>query len=464
MNELNKDNGFDLDLSKAEQKSRWAEQEIQRLSEIAEGILKRARERGASQADVSASIHAGLSATVRMGEVETLEYSRDRGVGITVYFGQRKGGASSADLSPGSIDESLDMACSIARLAEPDPCHGLADPEQMATEPVELDGWHPWEIAPDQAIELATRCEHAALGCDPLIKNSEGATVSSGSTVAVFANSHGFVGSRRATRHSASCVVLAQSDDSMQRDYWYDTRRCAADLQDMEEIGLEAGRRAVQRHGARPVETATVPVLFLPETGRSLLGHLVGGVSGANLYRRSSFLVDRAGEQLFPDHIQIREHPFQRRGLRSCWYDGEGVATRERSLIEDGVLTGYVLGSYSARKLGLSSTGNSGGVHNLTLEPASQSRDDLLAQMGRGLVVGELMGQGVHLVTGDYSRGASGFWVEDGRIAYPVEGVTIAGNLEQMFKGIVGVGNDLDDRAALRSPSILIDRMTVAGQ
>ena len=288
--------------------------------------------------------------------------------------------------------------------------------------------------------------------------------VSPGEGVSVYANSHGFVGIRRSSRHSLSCVVLAQDETSMQRDYWFDTRRAPEDLQDPLEIGREAARRALKRHGARPIATTSVPVLFVPETARTLLGHLVAAVSGGNLYRRSSFLLDRLGARLFPEFINIQERPLEPRGLRSTCYDSEGVKTRRRSLVEGGVLQGYVLGSYSARRLGMQTTGNAGGVHNLTVVGGDADQGQLIKQMGRGLVVTQLMGHGVSIVTGDYSQGAAGYWVENGEIAFPVEGVTIAGNLEQMFAGIAAVGCDADDRFATRCGTLLLDRLTIAGE
>ncbi len=460
MASLTKHRTISIDHSKKE----WADKQLATLEELSRRVLAGAAAKGASGAEVSASSHTGLSVSTRMREVETLEYSRDRGVAITVYFGQRKGNASSADLSPASIDEALEAACAIARVAQPDPCHGLAEAELMARTPVELDLWHPWALSPEQAIELALETEQAALDFDPLIGNSDGATLSSGSAVSVYANSHGFEGTRRTSQHSLSCAVLAQDDHSMQRDYWYDTRRAPTDLQDPVEIGREAGRRAVRRHGARPIATTMAPVLFAPEAARSLLGNLVSAASGSNLYRGASFLRDRLGARLLPEFVTVAEHPLEPRGLTSAWYDAEGVATGDRNLIDQGVLSGYVLGSYSARKLGMQTTANAGGVRNLTLAPGSASHEQLIAEMGRGLIVHQLMGHGVSIVTGDYSQGATGFWVEGGEMVHPVERITIAGNLKQMFANITAVGADLDDRGSFRTGSILIDGMTIAGE
>jgi PmbA protein len=449
---------------KALAKDSSPEVETERLQSIVAQVLERARSRGADAAEVGASVHQGLSVTVRLGEVETLEHSRDTGLGITVYIDQRKGSASSADLSEASIETSVRMACEIARFTEQDPCAGLADADQMATDFPDLDLWHPRSLDAGEAIEIATAMERAALDHDPLIRNSEGGTVDTGFALSAYGNTHGFAGSRRGTRHTLSCVVLAQDEDSMQRDYWYDTRRAWSDLAGAEDIGQRAAERAVRRHGASGIKTCEVPVLYSPEAARSLLGHLVSAISGGNLYRKSSFLLDHLGQQVFPTFVQIEERPFEPRGLRSGSYDNEGVVTRERALVRDGVLNGYVLSSYSARKLKMQTTGNAGGTHNLTLVGGDADFEQLVRQMDRGLVVTELMGQGVNVVTGDYSRGASGFWVEKGKLVHPVEGVTVAGNLRDLFARIVAVGSDLDYRAGIRSGSILIERMTVAGE
>lgn len=434
-----------------------------RLRSLVGEVLDQARARGASGAEVAASAHQALSVTVRLGEVETLEHSRDSGLGITVYFGQRKGTASSADLSEVSIATSLDQACDIARFTEEDECAGLADAERMAAEFPDLDLWHPRAMGAEAAIDMARDMEQAALSHHDLIRNSEGGTVTTGESVSAYANTHGFLASRRGTRHSLSCVVLAQDQDSMQRDYWYDTRRAWSDLQAPVEIGRRAAERAVARHGARSIATCKVPILFTPDTARGLLRHLVSAISGGNLYRGSSFLRDHLGETIFPSFIRIEEQPFEPRGLRSAHYDNEGVATDNRVIVEDGVLRGYILGSYSARKLGMASTANAGGTHNLTLAPGSQGFEELVSDMGRGLVVTELMGHGFNVVTGDYSRGATGFWVENGELTHSVEGITIAGNLKSMFSGIVAAGNDLDTRSGIRCGSVLIDQMTIAG-
>ncbi len=437
--------------------------ELDRLAAIAADVIARARGAGASAAEVSASVETGLNVSVRLGEVETVEHTRDRGFSLTVYFGQRKGSASTADLKSESIAATLEHACAIARYTEPDPAAGLADAALMANQFPDLDLWHPWPLSVDDAVELAQRCEAAGLAVAG-IGNSEGASVGSGSALEVYANSHGFIGREHATQHSMSCALIAGNDeDGMQRDYWWDSARARDDLMDAVALGRRAAERTLARLGARPLATRTCKVLFTPDTARSLLGHLVGAVSGGALYRRASFLLDQLGQSLFPAHVNIIERPRLPRGPASAAFDAEGVATHEHPLIENGVLKRYVLGSYSARKLGLVSTANAGGVRNLILEPGALDFAQMLDAMGTGLVVTELMGQGVNTVTGDYSRGAAGYWVERGVIAHPVEEVTIASNLRAMFADIEAVGSDLDARGGLMTPSLLVREMTVAG-
>ncbi|GAA0703069.1 metalloprotease PmbA [Dyella marensis] len=445
-----------------------SQQDLDRLADLAQDVIRRARAAGASQAEVAASIDTGLSVNVRLGEVETVEHTRDRGFGLTVYFGQRKGSASTADLNPDSIQATLDQACAIARYTEEDPAAGLADPARMATVFPELDLWHPWALDTPAAIELGQRVEQAGRA-QAGITNSEGASVQAGESLSVYANSHGFVGRERGTRHSLSLSLIAGDEDGMQRDYWYDSVRSADDFMSAEALGRKAAERTLARLGARRLSTRQSPVLFAPELARSLVGHLVGAVSGGALYRRASFLLDHAGKQVMPSWLNIVERPFLSRGQGSGAFDAEGVATRDSSLIEDGVLARYVLGSYSARKLGLESTGNAGGIHNLIVEAgaADGGRDDfagMLRRLGTGLLVTEVMGQGVNTITGDYSRGAAGFWVENGQLAYPVEEITIAANLRDMYLGIQAVGTDVDPRSHLLTGSILLDRMTIAGE
>ncbi|UPG84876.1 metalloprotease PmbA [Luteibacter aegosomatis] len=438
-------------------------QDLDRLAELAEDTIRRARAAGASQAEVSASIDVGLNVNVRLAEVETVEHTRDRGFSLTVYFGQRKGSASTADLNPDSIQATIDQACAIARFTEEDPAAGLADPDRMATVFPDLDLWHPWDLDVDRAIALGRDIEDAGRAMVG-ITNSDGASVNAGQSLSVYANSHGFVGRERGTRHSLSVALIAGDDEGMQRDYWYDTVRDAREFMDAGELGRKAAERTLSRLGARRLGTRQAPVLFSPDVSRSLLGHLLGAVSGGSLYRRSSFLVDHAGKQILPSWFRIDEKPLVPRGMGSSVFDAEGVATVESPLVVDGVLERYVLGSYSARKLGLTSTGNAGGIHNLYVKANGGDFADMLARLGTGLLVTEVMGQGVSIVTGDYSRGASGFWVENGRIAYPVEEITIAANLRDMYANLVAVGSDVDHRSHVLTGSWLVEKMTIAGE
>ena len=437
--------------------------ELERLATLAEDIVRRCRARGADQAEVAVDEDRGLSVSVRLGEVETVEHTRDRGLALTVYFGQRKGSASTADLEPASIDATVEQACAIARHTERDPCAGLADPARMATRFPDMDLWHPWGLTAERAIAIGRDCEQAGRDADPRIANSEGAQVSSSESLYVYANSHGFTGHEYGTGHSISCSLIAGSGSHMQRDYWWTHACAAADMEDPASVGRRAAERTVARLQPRTVATGSYPVLFAPEVARTLFGHLVAGVAGGALYRRASFLLDHAGKQLFPGWLQVAERPHLTRGNRSAAFDSEGVATVDSDLVRDGVLQRYVLGSYSARKLGLQSTGNAGGVHNLVVQPGTEDFGSLLGGMRRGLVVTELMGQGVNMVTGDYSRGAAGFWVEDGAIAHPVDEATIAGNLREIFLAIEVVGRDVDTRSHILTGSVLVGRMTVGG-
>lgn len=441
----------------------WDQQQ-DRLAQVVEDLLRRADTAGATAAEAAATANGGLAATVRMGEVETLEHHRDRSVSVTVYFGQRKGSASTADLSTSSLESTLDMACDIARYTTEDEYAGLADADRMATEFPDLDTWHPWEVTAERAIDIAMECESAARDRDERVNNSEGATVSSHSGVAVYGNSHGFLGRNRGSRHSTVCVVLAGENDGMQRDYWYTLARSADDLEGARAVGEKAADRVVRRLDARRLKTCQAPVVFSAEVARGLVSHFVDGIRGGNLYRKASFLVDSLEKKIFPDFMSIREQPHRRRGLASTNYDAEGVGTRERTVIADGVLKGYVLNSYSARKLGMETTGNAGGVHNLTVIPGKRGLDEILRDMGEGLLVTEVMGQGVNILTGDYSRGASGFWIENGEIAFPVQEITVAGNLGGIFSGIQATGSDVDTRGNIQTGSVLVDRMTIAGE
>jgi PmbA protein len=425
--------------------------------------LEEARVLGASQAEAAVSMDVGLSVSVRLGEVETIEYQRDRGMAVTVYFGTRKGTASTADLSAATLRETVAKACSIARFTAEDPCAGLADPDTLATTIPDLDLAHPWDITPERACELALECEAAAMAVDPRITNSEGAGVSTHRGVRAYGNTHGFLAAFPGTVHSLSCAVLASAGDQMERDYWYSTARDWRELERAGDVGRASGERAVRRLGARQLGTMKVPVLFAPEVARGLVGHFVGAVRGGSQYRRASFLLDAAGQAVFPDWFAISERPHLPRALASAPFDQEGVATRDRELVAGGVLLGYVLSTYSARKLGLRTTGNAGGTHNLLVHGRGRDFEGMLALTGRGLLVTELMGQGVNGVTGDYSRGAAGFWVEGGAIVHPVHEVTIAGNLRDLYRRIVDAGSDIDARGGIRTGSILVEQMTVAG-
>ncbi len=442
------------------------EAQIPELQAVASLALEEAQRRGASQCDVGASLNRGLSTTVRLGEVDTVEYQRDRGVSVTVYFGKRKGSASTADLSAQAVRETVEKACTIARYTAEDACAGLADPQELARDIPDLDLDHPWDLAPDAAVELARSCEAAGLAVDPRITNSEGASVNTQRDVRVYGNSNGFLAGYSSTSHSLSCVLLAQQGEDMQRDYWFTTARDATELESYNVIGRKAGERALSRLGARRLTTRKSPVLFAPEVARGLLGHFIAAIRGGAQYRKSSFLLGAAGQQVLPAFLQIEEKPHIRKALASSPFDDEGVTTRDRALVRDGVLQGYVLGSYSARKLGLRTTGNAGGIHNLIVGTSSTplSFQALLKQMGSGLLVTELMGQGVNGVTGDYSRGASGFWVEAGVITHPVHEITIAGNLKQIYRDIVALGTDVDVRGTIRTGSLLLSELTIAGE
>jgi len=440
-----------------------SQQRLDRLAEISQRLLARARALGASQAEVSCSEERGLNVSVRMGEVETVESSNDRGIAVTVYFGKRKGSASTADLHESSLEATVEQACAIARHTEDDEAAGLADPELMAREFPDLDTWHPWRLDADEAVELALACEAAGREADPRVANSDGASFGSGESLAVYANSHGFVGRERETQHSLGLALIAGHGEAMQRDGWYSIGLARQDLESPAAIGRRAAERAVSRLDPRSVATGQYPVLFSAEVARSLVGHLLGAVSGGALYRKASFLLDSVGTRLFPEWLSIHERPLLPHGLRSAAFDADGVATRDNPLVVDGVLRRYVLGSYSARKLGLQTTGNAGGVHNLEVSANAGTLQDMLRGMGRGLLVTELMGQGVNPVTGDYSRGAAGFWVEDGQIAFPVDELTIAGNLRTMFAAVEAVGSEVDPRSHIRTGPILVGKMTVAG-
>jgi len=437
--------------------------EQSQLEDLLQQVLAQAQEAGADGVEAGVSVDTGLSVTVRLGETETLEFNRDRSLGLTVYFDKRKGSASTADFAPQSLSATVKAACDIARYTGRDACAGLPDADRMATQIPDLDLYHPWELDAERAIELATACEEAARQVDPRIENSEGGTVSSYAGTRVKANTHGFLAGYRSSYHSISCAVIGKQGDEMQRDYWSYSARDATDLPPVGEIGRIAGERTVRRLGTQRLSTRQAPVVYAADIASSLFGHFISAVSGNNMYRKSSFLQDKLGQQVFPAHFRIHEQPLLKKGLGSAPYDGEGVATRARDIVSDGILQSYVLNSYSARKLGMATTGNAGGVRNLTINPGDKNLHELLRTMDTGLLVTELIGFGVNNVTGDYSRGAAGFWVEGGEIQYPVDEITVAGNLKDMFMHIVEVGNDVDLRGNTRCGSVLIEDMMIAG-
>jgi PmbA protein len=437
--------------------------DLNTLKQITQDVLKLAKQAGASSAETEVSFGTGQNISVRMGEAENIEYNRDKGISVTVYFGQQKGHASSSDLSAQALKDTVEAACNIAKYTAKDAFCGLADANLMAKETPDLDLYHPWNISVEDAIEIAKQCEAAAMAVDKKrITNSEGAGVSNSESVFAYANSHGFVGGYPSSRHSISCSVIAEENDNMQRDYWYTNARDMRDMESAEYVGKLAGERTIRRIGAKPIKTGNYPVLFEAPLASGLVSSLVGAISGGSLYRKSSFLLDSLGKQIAAPLLNIEELPHIKKGIASSSFDSEGVATKSRKLLENGVLQGYVLGSYSARKLGLQTTGNAGGSHNLIVQSTGESFAELIKKMGTGLLVTEVLGQGLNMVTGDYSRGAAGFWVENGVIAYPVEEITIAGNMAEMLKQIAAVGNDVIPQSSKQTGSILIEKMTVA--
>ncbi len=431
--------------------------------ELAKTMLGFAKECGASQAEVALHASIGLNVTVRLDEVETLEFNRDKAVGVTVYFGNQKGSASTTDISQHSLKSTVQAACRLAKLTEADPFSGLADAVDMATDIKPLDLYHPWDISVEEAVAIAKSCEKSALSLDKKITNSEGATLASSQGFHVYANSHGFLGSYPASRHSLSCMVIAQDAQGMERDYQYTVSRQKDKLNKPQTVGLEAATRALKRLSAKKVPTQRVPVLFHANVASGVISHFLSAISGGRLFRKSSFLIDSLHKQIFQNNIQIFERPHILGGIGSAPFDSDGVATKDKDLVKDGVIASYILSAYSARKLNLPNTGNAGGTHNIFIKPTHGDFDSLIKSMGRGLVVTELMGQGINLVTGDYSRGAAGFWVEHGEIQYPVHEITIAGNLQNMFKQLICVGSDIDTRGSIQSGSLLVEEMTLAG-
>jgi PmbA protein len=438
------------------------------LESLAQAALERARRAGASGCDCDVSEGYGFSVTVRKGRPDTIEHNRDRSIGVTVYLGERprvrRGHASTSDFSHAALEQTVDAAAAIARHTAEDDCAGLPDADLLARKVPDLDLYHPWEISTEEAVDLARRCEAAAFAVSKKIRNSEGATVSAQQSQFVFANSLGFVGGFAGSRHWISCAVIAEDKGLMQRDDWYSASRVPGKLADARALGRYAGQRTAARLGARKIATCQAPVLFEAPAAAGLIGHFVSAVNGGNLYRKTSFLVDSLGKQVFSPLVSIDEQPHEPQGLASSAFDEEGVATLERPIVRGGVVEGYFLGSYAARKLGMKSTGSAGGHHNLVVRSEGPDFKGMLKTLGRGLLVTELLGQGVNTVTGDYSRGAAGYWVEGGEIAFPVEEITIAGNLQQMFKQIAAIGSDVVVRSGRSTGSILVESMTIAGE
>ena len=420
-------------------------------------------QKGVTAAAVGGSANVGLSARVRLGAVETIEFFRDKSLALTIYKGQATGSASITDLTPPAIEEAIAAACRIAEYTEADPYAGLADKQALATEIPDLDLYHSAQVSPEQAISNALQCETAALSYNKEIINSEGAVFSTSDQLYVYANSNGFLAAYPTTRYGAYCTVIGQRGDSMQRDYEYTAARDLNDLDNLDQVGKRAAQKTIERLGARKINTCRAPVLLVPTIASSFWGTLIAAISGSNLYRKSSFLLDHLQQQVFPDFINISEQPYILKALGSAPFDNEGVATKNKDIIKNGILNTYLLGSYAARRLGMITTGNAGGVHNLVITPGTHDFMELLQQLGTGLVVTELLGHGTNMITGDYSQGAAGVWVENGVIAYPVEEITIAGNFKDMFSNIRAIGNDVDHRSNIITGSVLLDELTIAG-
>ncbi|ASK26791.1 metalloprotease PmbA [Neisseria chenwenguii] len=435
----------------------------EQLTALCSDTLALAKKYGATAAEADFSESVGQSVSVRLNEIEQIEFQQNTSLDITVYVGRRKGRASTADFSAKALNDTVKAAIDIARYTAEDDCAGLADADLMAADTGGFDRYHEWNLSADEAVELAKRCEQAALDTDARIENSEGAGVQTDHFQYVYGNSHGFMAHQQGTHHGYSCSVVAADEAGMQRDYWYDAACRREDLDTPESVGQTAAERTVRRLGSRSVPTGSYPVLFDPTVSGGLINHLVGALSGGALYRQSSFLIDSLGRKILPDFVSLREEPHIPRAFGSSHFDTEGVATKPRFVIENGVVAGYFLGSYSARKLGMQTTANAGGAHNLYLSHTHAAQSDLLKEMGTGLLVTELMGQGVNTITGDYSRGAAGFWVENGVIAYPVQEITIAGRLQDMYLNIAGIADDPLKRSSNKIGSVLIGAMTIAG-
>jgi PmbA protein len=437
--------------------------EIQELTQLSQAALAQAKSLGASSAQISMQKSAGFEVKVRLGEVDTISFNRDQGIDIEVYKGQRKGIASTSDLSQNSIESAVTIACEMANVTEEDSFAGLADAKYMAKDYPDLDLYHPWGIEVVDAIDIAKNCEAAALNYDKRITNSDGASLSTRTSCTVYTNSHGFTGSYLSSRHGLSCVTIAKQQD-MQRDYWYTTSRDAKLLQNGKAVGELAAERTIAKLNAKRIKTGQYNVIFAAEVASTLWAHFLGAISGDSLYRKASFLCDHLNQKVFPDFIHIHENPHLKGAIGSAPFDGEGLATRAQDFVQNGILKSYILDSYAARKLNLTPTGNANGVHNLTIDPSDLNLKDLFKQMGQGLYVTELMGQGVNILTGDYSRGVSGFWIENGEVKYPIHEITIAGNLRDMFANLICVACDIDTRGNILTGSVLLDKMMVAGE
>ncbi|MFT4939931.1 MAG: PmbA protein [Paraglaciecola sp.] len=440
------------------------QQQLTEIQSVVEDVLKLAKKKGASHAEASMSKIQGIAVSSRLKEVETVEFTNDGGLGITVYFGAKKGSASTADLSPAALQLSVEKAIEIAKHTSDDPCSGLADRELMAFDYPELDLYHPIELDTEKAIKQVIAAEESALSMDPRITNSDGASYNANVGSKVYGNSHGLNIGYNSSRYSLSCVVIGEQDGDMQRDYSYTIDRDPALLASPQQVGKEAAQFTLDRLGARKIKTAKMPVLFHREIASGLLGHFVSAISGGSLYRDSSFLLNKLGQQVLPSWFNISERPHILRGLASSPFDQEGVRTTDNEIVTNGVLNQYLLTSYAGRKLNMPATGHAGGIHNWFIKHSGESDKQMLAKLGTGLLVTELMGQGVNIVTGDYSRGAAGFWVENGEIQYPVHEITIAGNLSDMLMNIVAVGAVVEHRGSIQTGSILLENMQVAGE
>lgn len=440
------------------------EKEEIRLRNLVQNLLARAKAQGASAAEVDVAIHQGFSVTARMGDIEQIEFNRDKSIDITVFMGKRSGSASTTDISEKALEDTVTAACHIAKFTDEDPYSGLVDPEYLATDFPDLEMYYDWNITPQEACDLAVKCESLGLGADKRLVNSDGVDVYTSQAVFAYGNSHGFIGGFPSSRHGVSCVLLAEDEHGdKERDYEYTAARDPKDLASIEVVAREAAQKTLARLNAEPIKTQNAPVIFAASVASSLLKCFLSAISGGSQYRKSTFLLDYLGKPVFPDHINITENPFMKKAFGSTSFDSDGVACSAKHFIKDGVLNSYMLSTYSARKLGMKPTGNAGGVHNLEITHTGETLPELLRKMGTGFLVTELMGQGVNIITGDYSQGASGFWVENGIIQHPVAGVSIAANLRDIFENLVCVAGDVDQRRNILTGSILLEEMMIAG-